>query len=196
MSTSEMQPPAQRVQLEGINQELSQFVVQPSSNMTLVVNGGTAKEESPKLDDASSNGVQDQAKRSRIEGISQELGQFAVQSAGGMMVMVTRDRKSKAESPKLDDTVQTSTGQRQAKRARIEGISQGLSQYAAGTTVLVNTEDQSSNGESLSDSQCTSQDSLVVTQSQDSSGETLSQQSGPESSTSAEISSQDGQTMQ
>lgn len=186
MSTSEMQPEAQ---LEGINQELSQFVVQPNSNLTLLVNGGAAKEESPKIDEASSNGVQERAKRSRIEGISQELGQFAVQSTGGVMVMVSGPRKSKAESPKLDDTIQTPTGtQRQAKRARIEGISQGLSQYAAGTNV-VKSEDQSSNEESMSESPCTSQDSLVVTQSQDGSGETLSQPSVTASSTSAECSS-------
>lgn len=193
MSTSEMQPQKSRLQLEGINQDLGQFVVQSgNSNMMLMVNGGcTSKEGSPKLNDMS--GSDKQAKRARIEGISQELGQFAVQSANGSMIMLNGGQKS--DSPKLDDVAQ-----HKAKRKRIEGISQELSQYAVqtagGTAVMMNNENcsRSRSGSPASQDSATvnqSQDSTTVNQSQEtgvsqslmSSMESLSQESVSESST-------------
>lgn len=186
MSTSEMQP-QNALQLDGGNQDLNHFVVQSgNSNMMLMINGGNqSKEGSPKLNELSAS--DHLAKRARIEGISQELGQFAVHSANGSMIMVNGNQKSKSESPKLDGKAQ-----HKAKRARIEGISQELSQFAvqtgAGMTVMVNREnspgsrsESPASQESLGLNQ--SQDTSTVTQSQTSSLETLSQESISELST-------------
>lgn len=166
MSTSEMQPKSKNLLLEGLQPDLTQFVVQPSpsnSMMVMVNTGRHLKEGSPKLIDTSISDIEHRAKRARIESI---LGQVALNSANESAGNSARSLKSKSESPKLDGTKQ-------------QKVKEGASLLVNNENSLGSQCGSPASQESLEADQ--SEDHSAITQSQVSSLDTLSQESISES---------------
>lgn len=125
-----------------------------------------------KLEDMSTSEMQPRSKA-----MSQEINQILVQSPVSMLVSKAATQ-SKETSPNVEEK---SSVRKSRKRARIEEISQGLSQFAvqnANTVTVVTNGDHESNTENVGSR------SESPNPSQDSSAATASQESGSSSSAS------------